>query len=361
MGAPEVLPDLKLTKPDGTKFTRREMEEQIRTLWPKPHTLRIKSSTRYDLPKQYAFDMKEVVLRHWVLDEMVRRGEIIGDQVGVNTQRYDNEDEHRQFTLRLMAFVQNGQALVPKEGEGIDMSNTPPNMNGQGGYAPPPPPGMGPPMGPPGFAPQGPPAGGPPQFNPAPPQQGYQPGLPPGAPGFQAAPPQQQQFQTPGFPPGPPMGMPPQAPPMGVPPQAAPQAAPQSAKKSKKSETQAAPAPGGFVPQGGPAPGGFAPLPQGGFPGVSQPPYGTPPQMQQAPQIQAPVAQQLGVDLSGLTNKIDALTQTVNGQAALIHSLSRQLTITEMGACLILRAIYSKAGAPDLEGFLRELNVQLPQ
>ena len=424
MGAPETLPDLQYQKPDGSPFTRLEMEQQMRDVWPKVYWLRIKANKIYGLPKQPSFDMKEAVLRHWVLDEMARRGQIVGDQVGVNVQSYNDDNEQRQFIQRLTAMIQAGQAFAPKEGEGVDMSNLPqqPPVPANGQMAPqqfaPPAPPMGvpqnyaPPAGPPGFAPPAPPFA-PPGMAPPPPAQGFAPpaqgfaplpaqgfaplpaqGFAPGGPpqGFQpAAPP--QFAPPPGMAPpqqGAPMMPPGYAPPSG-PPGYAPQAAPQQQMAAPQ---QAAPAPAGGrgrgrkaagdgqpaavppaapVPPMGAQPGyapppqqtapGFPPLPQGGFPGFGQPQQ-APQQQSFAPQQPTPQAapqQSVGTDLGPVLAKLDQLAGLVTQQAQIIGGLQRQITVLSMGAALTLRAAHSRQGAPDMESILKEIGVQLPQ
>ena len=125
MGTPNdtTIPELQYTKPDGTLLSRIEMEQQIKEKWSKPvHWLRLMANKIYGLPKAPTFDMREAVLRHWVLDEMVRKGQVTGNLIGVNVQTYNYDAAQRQFLQSLVAMVQSGNALLPNEGEGVDMN-----------------------------------------------------------------------------------------------------------------------------------------------------------------------------------------------------------------------------------------------
>lgn len=389
-----TIPNLNYQKPDGSLFNRLEMEEQMRQVWPKIHWIRIMANKFYGLPQPAAFGMEEAVLRHWTLDEMIRRGQVTGDVSGVDAQTYNDDASKRQFIQGLQYLIQSGQAITPREGEGIDMTNfvpPPPPMGGPGApppngtpgpqpmpFQPPPmaPQGFGPPM--PAGMPQTPPQPGPaPQMQP-PPMPMQPPGMmPQGAPAF--APPMPG---TPGMPqmpstPVPPMpGTPP--PQMPQPQQAAPQGGGRRGKRSDQQAQspgpqQAAPVPP--MPQGppqgfGPPPGQFSPpagppgappmMPPPGAPGgqqgfVQPPPmasqgFAMPPQQAPAPQA-APAAQ---APDPAVQQKLD---QILANQT----QITSRLGVLEVGICVALRATYGKPGAPDLRAFLTELGLQLPQ
>lgn len=302
-----TIPDLQwlqYVRPGGILLSRVEMEKQMLQVWPKAYWIRIKANKIYGLPKKPAFDMEEVVLRHWLLDEMVRRGQIAGDQLGVDVQNYSEESEVRQFTQRLTAMVRSGQALPPKEG--IDMSTQqPPNT-----FMPPGAPTFMPP-GVPTFAPPAPPMGmAPPGFAPPGVTQGFAPAQP-------------QPLMPPGHVAGPPVG-----PPVGM--QAGPPTGPPRRGRPPKAEMI-----GGeqIVQVGVPMPpqGMSVPLPNSAF---------APAQVQQ-------------IDLGPLMQRIDQ-------QSKEIAELRRVLTMVSMGLTCQLRAQYNKAGSADIEGLLRELNLQVP-
>jgi hypothetical protein len=122
---------------NGKPRTRLEMEQWLRDKYPKIHWLRIRANKDLGLPKQISWDMKEIVLRHWMLDEMVRRKYILGDVLGVNSTQSNDEAETRQFIQRLASMIQAGNAIQPQYSEGVDMTT----------FQPPPPPTMGVPVG----------------------------------------------------------------------------------------------------------------------------------------------------------------------------------------------------------------------
>lgn len=394
MGTPEGgIPDLQLRKPDGTIYPRIEMEQQMRDLWKRVYWLRRKASIEYGLSNITSHDMKEAVLRHWVLDEMIRRGQITGNQIGVSATNYNEENEHRQFVQRLAALIQAGEAIMPKDGEGVDMSNLPQQppppviQNGQNGYAqqpqftPPAPPMMTPPVAPPnmaappGYAPPQPPSFASPQGvapppGMVPPPQGFVP-QPMSQPLPQPPMPQQQNFAPNGFAPGmipqqaapsmaPPMApqMAPQmAPPQGNPPNFAPPGVgvPQQAMPPQliggrgRKKQDAAPVPPIMqatpVPPMGMAPGMIPAAPQGFAPQAAP--------FQQAP---APVPSQApGVDLSPLVAKIDSLTTLVANQEQMLQELYRQIEMITKASSLSLFVLYQKSGVVNLENTLREI------
>jgi hypothetical protein len=366
MGAPDAIPDLQLSHPDGTPLTRIEADQYIRETLRKVHWLRILANKKYGLPKQYTFGMTELMVRHWFLDEAIRRGELVGDQVGVNLQNYNDENEQRQFAQRLAAMIQAGQAVHPKEGEGIDMSNIPQPppgapSNGQPpqpqGFIPPPPPPMG--------------VAGPPQQGFVPPQPQAQPYMPPATQGppqgyvpqpppmpQQVAPPMAPPMMPPGYapPPGAPPMMPqagppqmPPGPPQAPPPQAAP------ATSGRRGRGKAAePAPQAAAPQGSPpmppqGAGGFIPpMPQQPFAPL---PQAQVPQVPMAPMPQATTAP--AMDIGPLLQKVEQLTQTV-------AVLNRRMELSNMAITVLSRAIYRADGSNDIEGWLKEIR-QIPQ
>jgi hypothetical protein len=367
MSDKDKVPDLQYHVPTGRpnetrRRTRLEMDEWLRAEVPKVHWLRIHACRTLGLPKQISWDMREIVLRHWMLDELIRRQLITGDLLGVNATTSNDEAELRQFTQRLTAIIQAGQAVQPQHAEGVDMN----------GYQPPPPPVMGgaPQPGPQAAYPPGPPA--PPQGAHMP--TGYAPGpqQPPGPPQQQFAPQPQAPVGPPGYAPppvgvpmGPPQTMqPPQAPvgPPGAPPQAPPAGGGRRARRQDAAPQPTAPAapvppmgpgaPQGFAPAGyaaPAAPGGFAPpVPQMASSAAMGVP---PPQNFQAPtpQVAAPT-----VDLSGVNQKLDQIL-------ARIAVTEKKLELVSMVDTIVGRAIYQKGGTADAAGFLTEVGIPLPQ
>lgn len=361
------IPELLYAHPDGRPRTRLEMDQWLRSEVPKVHWLRIIAARVFSLPKQVSWDMREIVLKHWLLDEMIRRQVITGDQIGVNANSSNDEGELRQFTQRLANFIQLGQAVSPQNAEGVDMS----------GYQPPPPPHMGgqPPAppngqyaGPPGPPPPPPPPQGPPQgyAQPPQPQQQYAPPMPP-----------QQQYQQPpappmmappGYAPPPPAGPQMQGPPMGPPP-GVPQGAPPqhpaatTTGRSRRTKEQVAAAGGPPAPPQqqqlpmSPPPGapqGFIPAPQPGMaPPLPQQPFAPAPAPSpvQAPQYAAPP---VSANLGALETQVAALT-------ALVQELLRKQKLDSMLLTIVARAIYQKQGSGDAAAFLTELGMPLPQ
>src|ERR1051325_3663662 len=110
-------------RPDGSAYlTRVEMENVIRTVWKTVHARRLKAIKPYDFDRKIAYDVRPILVLHYILDEMVRRGQIHGDQIGVGATT-ENDQEFKEFTVKLAQFVQSGQAIQPTEGEGINMSD----------------------------------------------------------------------------------------------------------------------------------------------------------------------------------------------------------------------------------------------
>jgi hypothetical protein len=326
-------PVLVLQKQDGSLLTRIEAEKELWDKCKTSHAMRRYAWGQLRLDSRYAWMLKPTSVTHWILDELHRKRLIAGDPIGVQPELESDDSYFNSFIQRLGVFVQEGRALPPKEGEGIDMSDfqhqMPPAPNGQQqpqqGYAPPPPPPM-------GFPPPGAQAGPPPQqgFNQAPPpqqqfaqapQQPQQPQYtaPPQAQGF-GPPPGQPQFggqasfgPPPGQPAFPPQGPPPPVAPPQLPPQgqpAAPAAAAPSDRRPRKSAASAGPPPGAQqqMPFGQPAqqPQGF-----GAPPVVSG--FGAP---QGAPQ-QALASNEIA-ELKAQVSKLEATIAQLAQQVALI-------------------------------------------
>jgi len=361
MAGTTSLADLALSKPDGSLLTRIEAETELREKCKIFHNMGLLASYHLGLENRFALGMTPTSVIHWVLDEMIRKRLIAGDQIGVQPELESDASYFNSYIQKLGVFVQTGQALMPKEGEGIDMSDfqqMPPN--GQPpqqpqGFTPPPPPPMGygqpqqpqqqqyqqPPQGmppqnfgpPPGAPPQGfaPPQGGPPAFAPppgGPPSFGPPPG---GAPGF--------------APQGPPP-LAPQMPPQGMPPQQtqAPQAPPAQAPSNRrrgKSADAGPPAPNGAPPQqqsmpfpSGPpqqAPQSFG-APQSGYGG----PMGQPQQMQSGPQ-NGPQA-----DTSALQAQISELKAILAQQGQVLSQLLHIVKGTDAAVSITMRPYYEK-------------------
>lgn len=169
MDKPEGSVLLQTSHDNGNLYHRLEMEQQLREKIETVHERRLLAIDPFGLEHKVAYDMKPVTVTHWILDEMIRRGLINGEEIGVgSTLGSDNHPESfKQFGQRLALFIENGWAVSPHKAEGIDMSKYPPAPpvgvppNGQtapAAYAPPAPP-VGPPAGPPAaYAPPAPPA-----------------------------------------------------------------------------------------------------------------------------------------------------------------------------------------------------------
>ncbi len=355
------IPDLQTSNPDGSLKTRVEMDQWLRKEVPKVHWLRLHACRTFGLPKQISFDMEEILLRHWILDEMTRRRLIIGDLLGVNTTNYNDESEFRQFTQRLVSMIQSGHAIQPQHAEGIDMN----------GYTPPPPPTMGPP---------GAPATGPsyPPGPPGPPQQYRQPpmagGYPAGPPQPPPPPPPHQQPQyasappTPMGPPGyapPPPGVPaapqmapaPMGPPSAPP---APTAAPAAGRRGRKPAEDAGAPPAPPAAPGPQAPQGFAPA------GFAQPqaPQGFAPPMPQQPQVQAQPQQQevpATVDLTPVLQKLGEMAGKMDILANHNNLLQKRVDALSMAVTYLARGIFQQRGSVDINAYLTELGIQIPQ
>ena len=95
--------------------------------------------------------------------------------------------------------------------------------------------------------------------------------------------------------------------------------------------------PPGFAPA--PAPTGFAPLPT---PSVA---------------MTTPAA----TTDTTLHQKIDQLLTLTSQQATQLAALKRALELTNITVTVLGRAMYQKQGVADIEKFLQELNIPLPQ
>lgn len=351
MAGTTSIQDLTLSKPDGSLLTRIEAEKELREKCKIFHNMGLLASYHLGLENRFALGMTPTSIIHWILDEMIRKKLIAGEQIGVQPDLESDASYFNAYTQRLGVFVQNGQALMPKEGEGIDMSDFQQNGAPPQGFTPPPPPpmgygqqapqqqqqyqqpqqqgGFGPP---PGAPPQnfGPPPGGPPAFGP-----------PTGAPGF--GPP-------PGGPPmGPPPGFPqqaappqPQMPPQGMPPQQAappppPAQAPSNRRRGKAAEA-APPAQAAPTQQTMPFPGGApAQQPQGfgappAVPGYGPPVMGQPQAQQAAPQA----------DTGALQAQINELKGIVNMQSQVLQQLLHIAKGIDAAVSITVRPYYEK-------------------
>lgn len=356
MAEPGGIPDLSYCHLDGTPRTRLEMEQWLRSEVPKVHWLRIIANRIFHLPKQISWDMREIVLKHWLLDEMVRQRFITGDVLGINSNASNDESELRQFTQKLVALIQSGQAVQPQHSEGIDMTS----------YTPPPPSlGITTPNGQPNT---------PPSFS-SPPG----PPMAPSMPQYQQAPtPPTLPSYSPSSPPisAPPMNGPPMGPPTSPPNVPAPIAPPRRGRPPKdpsavqqqvapsSTPAQALTAPPGFSPTVMPAPqsqqespryavpmpnipgintGGFAPLP-------------VPTTSAQVLPTTAPAS-----ELFKFEQKLDQLLNINKQQAEDIISLKRKVEIASMVTTILVRSIYHKEGSSDAAGLLAELGSPVPQ
>ena len=159
----EIHQKLIAPKSDGTPITTRpEMEQRLNDVAPTVHQKRLQA-IHLGLDTRVALDMKPVTVRHWVLDELIRKKVIQGEILDISSDLgADHIPEHfQQFLQKLGLFIEKGWALDPLPGE-VPMSNQlvpPPPVPGQ----PPAPPSDGqnapaftPPPMPPGVAPAAP-------------------------------------------------------------------------------------------------------------------------------------------------------------------------------------------------------------
>lgn len=155
-GRPTKIPSLEMSRPDGSLFSRTEMEAQIREKWRGHQPKRLRAINPYGLASKIAYDTPTIVILHWLLDEMVKKKEIIGERLGVDIPSpgyYDDPEKFNQFKQRMLLAIEHGHALQPEEGEGINMSDMksapppalpgiPPNGQSGGAFTPPPAPAM---------------------------------------------------------------------------------------------------------------------------------------------------------------------------------------------------------------------------
>lgn len=229
--------DIRVELPLDSVMDRISLEQHLREKLKTVHQKRL-YCVKMGLPTKVAFDMKPITVTHWILDKEISDGRATGQLIGASSElgADDNKDNFDQFTQRLAMFIENGWAMTPNKGEGIDMNRL---------AQPPQPPA--PPNGAPGVA---------------------TPPAPPPMPGV-AAPPVAPAVPAPQ--PGVPAGVAPQMPAPPAPPAAAPQVPPPVA---------APPVPG--------APVGAPPMPQTAPP-MAPAPAAPAPQMA-APQPQQPMA-----------------------------------------------------------------------
>lgn len=208
-------------KPDGTPYSRPEMETRIRDIAGTTQVKRLITIERYGLHTKVAYDMKPITVIHWLLDKMIDKGEVQGNKMNISSDLGADHvpETFNQFCQVLSLFIENGSALRPLDGEiPMDKLNIPPppgqpvapgqpaQPQQQAAFTPPPPPPM------PGAQPmmaQPPP---PPTMAPA---VGAPPGVPAGMPMAPQVPgqhPQAQMPMAPALPQGAQMPMPPQAP-----------------------------------------------------------------------------------------------------------------------------------------------------
>lgn len=322
-------PELVLKRSDGSLLTRVEAEKELWDKCKTSHAMRRVAWSQFGLENRFAWMLKPTSIVHWVLDEMIRKRMIAGDQIGVQPELESDESYFNSYIQRLRVFVEDGRALKPKEGEGIDMSdfqNQMPPQNGQPvpqqSFSPPPPPV--------GFPGQQPPQQAPQSFAPPPPPQQY--GAPPQAmPGYQA-PPQMPQFGAPpSFPPQgaqPPVSQP-QLPPQGAPP-APPAQAPSNRRRAK--------ADAGAPPPGMPQVPSQQSMP---FAGPSSPPLpGTFAQPSAPPQFGTPQVAQ--ADSSALQAQINELKGQVDAQGKVLQQLLHILKGVDAAASIMLRPYYKQ-------------------
>ena len=318
MAAEDSFPEIiQLRKGDGSHYSRLEMEQQILDVWARPLHMQIQAVRFLGLNPIAVYGMLPGVCRHYILDELVRRGDVVGASADVDPVNHMNPEQHALFIQKLGALVWTGPALPPIQGDGI-VANIP---------APP----QVPAVAPPPFA-QG---GFTPPTPPAYPQQGFpsQGQQVPGVPQPPMAPPVPQQAA--GFPP-PPVPQPGQPP---MPGQEEEKVRKTRAKQPPKVATEGV-MPPAVVPAQPPVPqsqpgfpppmpspaqsfGAPPPAPQQSFQAPSFPPPAPPPpqapqQAYQAPQVFQPQAPMPDP-------RIDQLLQIVQEQQAAIAELSKQV------------------------------------
>lgn len=197
-----------MLKPDGSKYTRLEMEEQIRKVWNKQIWIRMKAVSDLKLPHVPVYDMPKGILIHYILDNMVMWNQIDGVCAGVDVSSYTQPEYLPKFAQTLGYLIQTGHAMTPDETDGVPMSlipTQPPQTQNQATTWTPPqapaaPAGFPPP--PPSFPTQGPPVPPFPNASPPPPPPIPTPGVagqipPPPVPAVNASAPVAATTQTP--------------------------------------------------------------------------------------------------------------------------------------------------------------------
>lgn len=314
--------DLVFKNADGSKLTRIEMEQQIRQVWVQRSVKKLRAGMEYGLPNKQAQDLKPAPLLHWLLDEMVRKGQITGPLLDVNPYNGDGNEEE-QLIQRLTALIEQGHALKPDNSEGLSMSTPFP--------APPAPGQIWAPPAPPGHAPPPPPPPGPAAYAP-PPQMstfGPPPGAPPAPVGFAPPPP----------PPGAPMAPPTM---MGAPPAEAPKAGRRGRPPGSTNAPAQAPASMAMPIPNAPMQMQHVPMPVQQIPmPVAQAPMHMPPQ------------QMATAGDPALANEIAALRAELAGIYRTQNMIATLITLST-------RIQHNKQGGWDMEELLREFNAPIP-
>lgn len=355
----DITSPLALTKPDGTQMTRVEAEKALWEQCKTSHVMRRVAASQFGLDSRYVWGLKPTSITHWILDELIRKRVISGEQIGVNPDLESDDSYFNSYIQKLAVFVQEGRALQPKEGEGINMSDfnhQMPPPNGQNGFAPPN--AFSQPPQQPQFQQQPPQQGGyappaPPQFNAGqssfgpPPQPSFGP-PPPAAPPQNVSPP-------PSFPPQgppPPVAAPQQqgfAPPTGAPPPP-PAAAPQAARRGRRASEPGTP-PQQAQPQPSaqmqmqmptmPAAPAFGAPPPVSFGNAPAPAFGQPapsaPQQMQQPQQQGP-----DPDIEFLKGAVKQLSQIVASQDETLKQILRLVRGIDASTSVPIRGYWQK-------------------
>lgn len=311
------IPPFDYLKEDGTKRSRIEMEKWLREKYPRIHWLRIRANKDLGLPKQISWDMKEIVLRHWMLDEMIRREYITGDVLGVNGTQSNDDSEIRQFIQRLAAMIHSGNAVQPQYTEGVDMSN----------FTPPPPPSM-------GNVEQA--QGSGPTFKPPPAPTG---------PAY-AAPPSVMTS-----PPGPPaISMPP----------------PEASSGPKRGRRPAQP----IAPAVTNAPDPEVPQVTNFVPPVGTQQFVPPPSVAigHVSPANGVAPEAASADVAEMKSLVASLTKEVSGLTAAIKSLAKdnailnyKLDVSAVALSVIGRTMTQRPGAADVEAWLGEMGIKIPK
>src|SRR4051812_33963433 len=104
------LAQLALSKPDGSGLSRIEAEKE---LWDKckiVHNMRLLAAYHFGLENRFALSMTPTSAVHWLLDEMIRKRMIAGEQIGVQPELESDNSYFNSYIQRLRVFVENGQA-----------------------------------------------------------------------------------------------------------------------------------------------------------------------------------------------------------------------------------------------------------